>query len=47
LARAMLSGEGSADFLPGILSNSTTNKARSIAGSSGHQGHFSTSVKWR
>jgi hypothetical protein len=30
LARAMLSGESSADFLPAIVSNSTTSKARSI-----------------
>jgi hypothetical protein len=46
LARAMLSGESSADFLPAIVSNSTTSKARSISRSSGHHRHFSTSVKW-
>jgi hypothetical protein len=47
LARAMLSGEGAADFLPAIVSNSAINKTRSIARSSGHDRHFSTSVKWR
>jgi hypothetical protein len=48
LARAMLSGEGSADLLPLISHpNSLRAKPAPSPGSSGRYSHFSTAVKWR